>query len=556
MRLPASDRANKRKSVADVRLEVHALSAGANRARSLLAAYSFSLGVALKRLRPRSLRAQLALGSSLLALSAVLVVALTTLIVLAVTFGSYQQSTLSTEAAYLATAIGQEYSSKPTTSPTGAPAQGSGGTVSGGFPTSAAFGVRHGAEVWLMDAAGTLIPPHGLADAGVLLNDEPHVYAMLQGALNGQTSQEQLDTAIFAPLAQRYAAAVPIHQGGGTNGQIIGAVALSTPPSADRGTLFTGAVATGVVAASVMVAVLAAVIALIFANQLTRPLTRLAGAANRMAHGDYNTRVALSAPDEYGALAESFNEMASALERDVAELRRQEALRREMVANISHELATPLTAISGFTEALLDGVGDASQQEESLQHISRESARLRRLVDQLREVTRLESVAPTLERGTVPLAALVEATAGVIAPEAERREIAIVNAVPPDLPPAFADADQLTEVLLNLLDNALRHTPTGGQITVAGEVAGGMLRVSVSDSGPGIPPAERVRVFDRFYRIDPSRTSATGGTGLGLSIVRSLVEAHGGCVWVDDALGGGARFIFTLSSASEPAEVD
>lgn len=519
---------------------VPALATWSDQGRATLAAGAASMAGALRRARPRSLRAQLALGSSLLALCSVLVVAVVTLTVLAVTFSSYQQSLLSTEAAQLAAGIGS-----------GTPASSASPSAPGyGTYKGAGVGplgdVHRGAEVWVMDASGHLYVPHGAASEMALQEDEPHIVAMLQAALGGQSSEKQLSTAIFAPLSQRFAAAVPVRQGGGTTGKIIEAVALSTPPSSDRGSLFTGAVATGVIAASVMVVLLAAVAALVFASQLTRPLTRLATAAKRMERGDYQTRVTLTAPEEYAALAGSFNEMAGALERDVAELHRQEALRREMVANISHELATPLTAISGFSEALLDDVGDAAQQEESLQHIAREAARLRRLVDQLREVTRLEAVAPTLERSVVPLASLVDATVAVVAPEAERSGVSIINAVSAELPSVFADADRLTEVLLNLLDNALRHTPSGGRITIDGRQETDMLRVSVSDTGPGIPPTERARVFDRFYRIDPSRAMATGGTGLGLSIVRGLVEAHGGRVWVEDAPGGGARFTFTL----------
>lgn len=517
----------------------NARASASSHARRTLAS---AISAPANRLQPRSLRAQLAVGSSVLALLSVLVVALTTLTVLAVTFSSYQQSLLSNEAAELSVALGQGV---PTTATPAA--YGSLGL----FKPEALRSVRHGAEVWLLDSAGHYyIPPGSRATLQALHHDAPLIEPMLEQALTGQASERGLTSAWLAPLSQRFASATPIYAGGVRGGQIVGAVALSTPPSADRGSLFTTAVATGVVVASVVAALLAAGIALLFADQLTRPLTGLTTAARRMAQGDYRARVALAAPVEYAALANNFNEMASALERDVAELRRQEALRREMVANISHELATPLTAIAGFTEALLDGVGDATQQEESLHHISREAARLRRLVDQLREVTRLEHGTPTLERGPVPVAGLVEATVAVVAPEAERREVTIVNAVPADLPPALADADQLTEVLLNLLDNALRHTPAEGMVTVSGEVSDDMVQVSVSDTGPGIPAEERARIFDRFYRVDPSRAAATGGTGLGLAIVRGLVETHGGRIWVDDAPGGGARFAFTLPIAT------
>jgi len=261
--------------------------------------------------------------------------------------------------------------------------------------------------------------------------------------------------------------------------------------------------------------------------------------------------VDVRAPEEISRLAVSFNEMAAALQCDVAKLREQEHLRRELVANISHELATPLTAIQGFTEALIDGVvPDAEARLDTTQLIAREAARLRRLVDQLREVTTYEAGARSLHLAEVALPSLIDETLSVLGPERERKRITLATDVSAELAPVAADADRLTEVLLNLLDNALRFTPEGGHIEVTAREQVGRVAVTIADSGPGIPEADRQRIFERFYRADSSRSSATGGTGLGLAIVRELVEAHGGTIEADERPGGGARFTFTLPLAA------
>ncbi len=289
---------------------------------------------------------------------------------------------------------------------------------------------------------------------------------------------------------------------------------------------------------------------MLFSRRLTQPLEQMTTAAARMAGGDYAARVAVAAPGELGNLATNFNEMAGALERDVRELQRQERLRRELIANVSHELATPLTAIQGFTEALLDGVvQEQEEREETTRLIAREAARLRRLVDQLRQVALFEGGAQALDRAPLDVPALAGETLDVLEGEIERKQITISNKLPADLPAVYADGDRVTEILLNLLDNALRHTPQGGLIEITGAVEGRFVRVTIGDSGPGIAPENRERIFERFYRLDASRSAATGGSGLGLTIVRSLVEAHGGTIRVEERRGGGTQFSFTLPRA-------
>jgi signal transduction histidine kinase len=486
-----------------------------------------------------SLGTQMALASVVVALAAVLIVSLTTLLVVTAAFRQYQSAQLESQAVTLAQTIGN----------------GSYFNTVGAAAKLKTFARQHSAvSIWIVDAYSTsIVEPTGsnAYQKTVFADDSSILAPTLQAALQGQSSTGALDDpAGFSPLNQRVYAVAPIYAAGGE--EIVGALAVTTPPRNDRAayTIFQTTLDRIILLSALGAALVAILAALLFARRMTRPLARLATAATRMAGGDYAARVSLRTADEYVRLAESFNDMAAALERDVNELQRQEHLRRELVANVSHELATPLTAISGFSEALLDGVVHQPQQrEETVRLIARECARLRRLVDQLRQVARFEAGAQPLDRAPLQLAPLAEETLAVLQPELARKNVGARSTVPRNLPPVYADADRLTEVLLNLLDNALRHVQPGGEIELAAALDGPFVRVSIADDGPGISPGDRQRVFDRFYRADKSRSSATGGSGLGLAIVRALVEAHGGTIRVDERPGGGARFTFTLPVA-------
>lgn len=488
----------------------------------------------------------MAVGSALVALAAIVTVALTALVAVAVVFHDYQRTQLAAEASQVAQVLGE--GRRVGFGPGNA--SGDGTTGLGSFAQQ-----RLGAtNLWIMDAAGQIIirPPGRGQGNMAFAPDEAAVATALHQALGGQPSQGALPGTTFAPFADHLYAAAPIRLGGATSGPVIGAVALSTSVRpAERNGVFTAAVSKLILLSALGVALLAALAAGLFSRRLTQPLAHLTTATSRMAAGDYAARVRVEAPDELRSLATTFNEMAAALERDIGEIHRQEQLRRELVANVSHELATPLTAIQGFTEALLDGViQDPAERTETTRLIAREAARLRRLVDQLRQVALFEAGAQALDRAPLQLPTLVEQTLIVLAPEVERKQITLVNELPTGLPPVFADGDRLTEILLNLIDNALRHTPEGGRIEVTGAVEDRFVRVSIADTGPGISGKDRQRIFDRFYRADPSRSAATGGSGLGLAIVRALVEAHGGTIRVDERPGGGTCFSFTLPIAT------
>ncbi|MGZ3598289.1 MAG: HAMP domain-containing sensor histidine kinase [Ktedonobacterales bacterium] len=506
---------------------------------------------------PRSLRVQMALGASLVALGAILTVALIALLAATLSFQDYQRTQIESEIAQVATGLGQAYARSGDNTNVASSAFLSPGTNQHFFVTPLAEGHFGGANVWIADRTGALVvvPTGGPNErAGALQDaaqDKVVVMAALQRALQGHSSEDALPGSSFLWLNQRLYAAQPIRIGGTSGGAIVGAVAFSTPsPHTNRAPVFSTAVSRVILPAALAVALLAAAAAMLFSRRLTHPLQQMTTAAGRMAGGDYAARVAVAAPDELGNLATNFNEMAAALERDVRELQRQERLRRELIANVSHELATPLTAIQGFTEALLDGVvQEQGDREETTRLIAREAARLRRLVDQLRQVALFEGGAQALDRAPLDLSELAGETLDVLGGEIERKLITISNDLPADLPAVYADGDRVTEILLNLLDNALRHTPQGGAIEIAGTVEGRWVRVTIGNSGPGIAPENRERIFERFYRLDASRSAATGGSGLGLAIVRSLVEAHGGTIRVEERQGGGAQFSFTLPRA-------
>ncbi len=351
----------------------------------------------------------------------------------------------------------------------------------------------------------------------------------------------------------RPAVVQPIFAGGQSGNSVIG-VLIITPRSAVDNTLppFLQTIRLAILIVSAGIVVLAAIVSILFSRTITRPLAKLTSAAHVLASGDYSARVSTQSQSELGELATTFNEMATRLEKDVDELRKQEIWRRELIMNITHDLATPLTAIAGLGESLVDGVNqDREDFEATGRIIVRETLRLRRLVQDLHLMAKVEAGAIQPQPKVLRLAAVVDEALAVLAPEFERANVEPLNNVAFDLPPAWADPDMLMRVFSNLCDNALRHTPAGGTVDIEARQQAHVLEVAVTDSGKGIPPEALARVFDRFYRADTSRQARTGGSGLGLTIVRAIVEAHGGTIRAENAPQGGARFIFSLPIAEQ-----
>jgi len=294
---------------------------------------------------------------------------------------------------------------------------------------------------------------------------------------------------------------------------------------------------------AVAIASLAAlIVSLLLSRRIVAPLQQMNQASQRIAAGRYDERVQVSGQDEIAQLGGQFNRMAE-------ELEQVETMRRRLIGDVSHELRTPLTAIKGYMEGLMDGVLPASA--ETYQQIHSEAERLSRLVDDLQELSRVEAGAFHLDVAPVSFSSLMETTAKRLLPHLQQKNITLNLALPPELPPVRVDGDRITQVLTNLVSNAVQYTPAGGAVTVSAVVTGGEMRVSVADTGVGIPPEDLPHIFDRFYRVDKSRSRQSGGgSGIGLTIAKALVEAHGGKIWAESAgAGQGSVFSFTLPLA-------
>lgn len=306
-------------------------------------------------------------------------------------------------------------------------------------------------------------------------------------------------------------------------------------------------------------ALIGLIVAQVLARGTTSPLREMATAATEMARGDYSRRVRDSSRDEIGDLGRAFNAMAA----DLAEVDRQ---RRDLVANVSHELRTPIGALRVLLENLVDGIEPTDPQQ--LETALAQTERLGRLVEQLLDLSRLES-------GGVPLRPEPFALGGMLEQAVRERQLGLPDeddvaqpaaqlewsVQPPELE-LIGDEERLHQVLGNLLDNALRHSPPGGTVRAEASIvaagvsaehpaqlprpAGERIRIVVSDEGPGIPPDEAERVFERFYRTDRARSSQDGGTGLGLAISRWIVDAHGGSIHATSGQPTGCRMIVEL----------
>jgi signal transduction histidine kinase len=275
------------------------------------------------------------------------------------------------------------------------------------------------------------------------------------------------------------------------------------------------------------------------AHGMTSPLREMAAAASAMATGDYKRRVRASSRDEVGELARAFNAMA-------AELAGVDRMRRDLVANVSHELRTPIGALQALLENLADGVEPPDPA--ALRTALGQTERLGRLVAQLLDLSRLESGGLPLERARFPLRPMLEQ----VTRECElgdafgEHPVWLKVCVQPGDLEADGDAERVHQVVANLLDNAVRHSPRDGRVWLSAHSDGGLTRIEVADEGPGIPPHELERVFERFYRTDGARSAREGGTGLGLAIARWIVDAHGGEIRAEPREPAGCRMVVEL----------
>lgn len=340
--------------------------------------------------------------------------------------------------------------------------------------------------------------------------------------------------------ASSLAEGLPITAGG----RNVGTVLATTGSTAGLYTLeddFAHSVRRAIILGGILATILTGALGILLSRRLTRPLTDLAATVQRFSRRDFSQRCPVTADDEFGALASTFNSLAESSER-------YERMRRSLVADVAHELRTPLSVLRGNLEMLQDGV--SQPDPETISSLHDEVLRMTRLVTDLQELSLAEAGALTLRRENISLRSLLEKTLSGMTAAAAAGQVALKMQIPADLPPVFADPDRIAQVILNLTGNSLRHTPAGGRITVAAAADSSCAAVSVRDTGSGISPENLPYIFDRFYRADKARTRA-GGAGLGLAIAKSLVEAHGGTIRAASTPGQGTTITFTLPLAGE-----
>lgn len=386
----------------------------------------------------------------------------------------------------------------------------------GAIAAAPMMGQMVGGEVIVLDAVGQ---PRAFAGASAVHPPEAGAAAVMAGrTFVGQTETPEGQTFIVTGVP------VPGAKGG---------VLLMSPADPLRQSLYLARrylwLASGVTL------VLGTGLALVVARNLTRPVLAMERAAHTIATGDFSVRVAVESADEIGRLGQAINQMT-------AQLETYETRRREFLANVAHELRTPLSYIRGYTQAMAEGiVTDPAEVQRYQRVVLDESVRVGRLVDDLLDLAQMDEGRMGFDLLPLDLRLPVEQAVVTVRPRAEEKGVELQLDLPENLPPVPADGGRIQQVIFNLVDNALRHTPPGGQVRVSGQVSPTAVTVLVSDTGEGIDPALLPLVFERF------QGKRAGGRGLGLAVVRSIIRAHGGEVGAESQPGKGATFWFRLT---------
>jgi len=321
-------------------------------------------------------------------------------------------------------------------------------------------------------------------------------------------------------------------------GQLDGATGPAVPPNAPQVERFQIVVDQSLLISAFAALAAAIVVSLFVSRRIVEPLQELSSVSRRLAQGYYRERTSIRSDDELADLSQSVNQLAAALEQT-------EQRRMLLLADVTHELRTPLTTIEGYMEGLIDGV--IAPEPQIFAMIQHEAVRLKWLTEELVLLSRAEAGQLRVTPEPTALPELVERVAAQFQPQFAAQEIQLELRVPPELPEVFADPNRLEQILINLLANALRYTPSGGHVTIAAESHDFFVQIAVRDSGIGVAAEHIPHIFERFYRVDKSRARKSGGTGIGLTIARHLVYAQGGEIWVESpGLGHGATFYVTL----------
>jgi len=283
--------------------------------------------------------------------------------------------------------------------------------------------------------------------------------------------------------------------------------------------------------------VIAIILTFFLSRRILSPVKALTKAARKFGNGDFSQRVDYKGKGEFGELASSFNSMADDI--DAAQ-----RLRRNMVADVAHELRTPLSNLKGYLEAISDGV--VQPDEATIHSLQEETSSLSHLVEDLQELSLADAGELKMNFQPENISDLIDETVAALNPKATSKELTLTSELPDVIPTINIDSHRIKQVIYNLMENAIAHTPKGGKINVSAREQDNKVFVSIADTGEGIPPEDIKLIFERFYRVDKSRTRATGGSGLGLTIAKRLVEAHGGTITVQSTVGQGSTFTFSL----------
>jgi len=301
--------------------------------------------------------------------------------------------------------------------------------------------------------------------------------------------------------------------------------------------IFSRSVSTAILGGGIVASVLAMGLGIWYSRRITSPIIDLTRTTKKISRRELFHRVEVQGEDEIAELAKAFNDMVENLEHS-------ETLRKNLVADVAHELRTPLAILRGNFESLQDGA--LAPTPEVIVSLHDEVLRMTRLVGDLQELSLAEAGKLPLHLQPVNVGGLIEKVVEPVRNVAAMKNLALNFAMPVDIPLVNLDQDRISQVLLNILNNALQHTPEGGNINISVEVEGNNILFSIQDSGSGIPPDDLPYIFERFYRADKSRTRSGGGTGLGLAIAKGFVEAHGGRIWAENAPAGGSVFRFGI----------
>jgi signal transduction histidine kinase len=386
--------------------------------------------------------------------------------------------------------------------------------------------------------------PYDYTEPGVDL--EPNE---IDDVLDGNTFVKK----IYGPAMQRLLVAIPIFQEEGNpdpeNPVIIGAIIVSAPLTSIKTTI---AQISRLAAYSLIFAtIVAGFFAFSLSKSISRPIQAMTEAALEMKKGNFRSRIDISDKGELGQLADTFNQAVEEMNNSMQEQTRLQALRQNLVASVSHEFRAPLTSIQGFVDAMLEGFIHEEEKEKYLQIILNNTVHLNRLVNDLLELASIESGYIKLHWEDVSPYTLTERAINTVLPQAGAKEINLENKHALDLPFIRGDSNRLYQILVNLLENAITHSPVGGAVELETIFSDNHIVFAVHDNGIGIHPEEIPHIWDRFYKVDKARNRAHKGKGLGLAIVRELVHLHNGHVSVNSVPGKGSTFTVMLPASQQ-----